>query len=213
MSAIQKRQPQDVRAWVRLAAIELTEPIKKRFLLEIEAHYSEAVAVHQAEGLSELDACRVALSELGDPNEAAKRYRKQHLTIWEAEKIVRILKQSDFRFICGYSGLSLAYLFAFSQLKSYSLVLWGTFWLGNAIVSMISLAIVHRKSRRVGAIFLLRFAAWVLILSSILFVFGFGFGTAIVCIGFIFFLYNDLPIWLKLLHISDIWSEITFRNE
>ena len=87
MSIFQKQKAHDLRAWLRIATMGLAAPAKERIRLEVEAHHAEAVAAHLHEGLSEPDAHSAALTELGDPDEAANCFRKQHLTAREAEQV------------------------------------------------------------------------------------------------------------------------------
>ncbi len=58
---------------------------KERIRAEIEAHYAESVREQRANGLSQSAAETEALAELGDARTAAKRFRKGHLTEWEAQ--------------------------------------------------------------------------------------------------------------------------------
>jgi hypothetical protein len=53
------------------------------------ARHAEAVAAHRVEGLSESDARREALAELGDAEMEGNRFRKQHLTVNDAEIVER----------------------------------------------------------------------------------------------------------------------------
>lgn len=93
MSVFQADQMQDLPEWLEIASEELAAPAKERIRLEIEAHYAEAAAAHLAEGLSESDARKAALADLGDAKEAARRFSKQHLTERDAKTVERALKQ------------------------------------------------------------------------------------------------------------------------
>jgi hypothetical protein len=153
MSAPRKYQPHDLHAWVRFATIELTAPVKKRFLFEIEERYSEAVSVHLAEGLSEPDALREALAELGDPSEAAKRFRKQHLTLWDADRIKAMLRDSakgdPFLWLCSF--LLLWFMGMHIPLIHRILVLAASFFM-TSLLPQIGKTVARR--RRIGLYFL-----------------------------------------------------------
>jgi hypothetical protein len=62
---------QDLPEWLEIATKELTPLARERIQSEIEAHYAEGVAAHLGEGLSESDARRGVLADLGSPDEAA----------------------------------------------------------------------------------------------------------------------------------------------
>jgi hypothetical protein len=85
MSIFQKPKVQTLSEWLEIATKKLAEPSKERIRAEIEAHYAEAIETHCDNGLSEGEAQTAALAELGNPKAARKRFRKQHLTEWEAE--------------------------------------------------------------------------------------------------------------------------------
>lgn len=93
--------------WLRIATWRLADSAKERIRSEIESHYNQAVEAHRENGLSEFAAHAAALEELGDPEAAAKRFRKQHLTESEAEK----LEKSDKRARSIWNLLSYCFLF------------------------------------------------------------------------------------------------------
>jgi hypothetical protein len=68
-------------SWLMEATEDLCAEAKERISLEIRAHLNDAVAAHEAEGHSPIEAQKSALEELGDANTAAKRFRKRHLTV------------------------------------------------------------------------------------------------------------------------------------
>lgn len=92
--------------WLRIASWRLADSAKERIRIEIEAHYNQAVEAHRGNGLSESAAQATALVELGDPEAAAKRFRKRHLTEWEAEKLRKSDKEAR-----SVLGLLFCYLF------------------------------------------------------------------------------------------------------
>jgi hypothetical protein len=77
--------------WLKRASDGLTAPVKERIRSEIESHYAEAVDSHMTNGLSEAEARRAALAELGDVNDAARRFRRLHLTEKEIEAAKQML--------------------------------------------------------------------------------------------------------------------------
>lgn len=87
MSSFQKRPVQTLPEWLEIATRKLTDASKERIRVEIQAHYAESVEAHRENGLSESDAQTAALAELGDARAAARRFRKQHLTERENERL------------------------------------------------------------------------------------------------------------------------------
>jgi hypothetical protein len=79
-----KPKARNVSEWVEAATRKIAAPANERIRREIEAHYAEAVVAHLDGGLSEGEANAAALAELGDARQAARRFRRQHLTVWEA---------------------------------------------------------------------------------------------------------------------------------
>jgi hypothetical protein len=99
--------------WLGIAAAQLIEPAKERIRLEIEAHFAESRESHQAAGCSEAEARVDAVAELGDPDAAAKRFRKRHLTEKEAmylEGMVAVNKRTTLLFFSyAFYGFMYAY--------------------------------------------------------------------------------------------------------
>ena len=83
----EKRRVHDLPEWLEIATKNLAVPAKERILAEIDEHYTETVTSHLAEGMSESDAKISALAELGDARKAAKRFRKIHMTKWDAGQV------------------------------------------------------------------------------------------------------------------------------
>ena len=61
-----KHRVRNLPEWLEIATKNLAVPAKERIRAEIDEHYTETVASHLAEGLSESDAKIRALAELGD---------------------------------------------------------------------------------------------------------------------------------------------------
>jgi hypothetical protein len=115
----------NIAEWLMIATKDLCEQAKSRVTLEIEAHYKEAVEVHLAIEESQPGAEAKALEELGDPNKAARRFRRMHLTKKEAKKLKSIetaaRKPPDILSIVGIVFIALALvcsLFALRQKAS-----------------------------------------------------------------------------------------------
>lgn len=73
--------------WLRIATWRLADSAKERIRIEIEAHYTQSVEAHRENGLSESAAHAAALVELGDPEAAAKHFRKRHLTELDTDRL------------------------------------------------------------------------------------------------------------------------------
>jgi len=199
MSILQKHPVQDLSEWLEIATKELVAPVKERILLEIEAHYAEAVAAHLMEGLSEANAAREALAELGNAEVAAKRFRKQHLTVLDAGRVEQALKRAgswwrllgDYLlfFLVGPQGLlACAYIFYGKPFFHYMVHdFFGRFYYQNlvalagsfftfAIFPTVSFVMVRRKCKNIGIIYLTRIAVFVC-WGGFCFYLMFGFGS------------------------------------
>jgi hypothetical protein len=73
--------------WLEIATDGLEAPGRQRVAHEIAAHYAEAISAHLAAGEPETSAQATALAELGDPQEAALNFQKNHLTAAEAKQL------------------------------------------------------------------------------------------------------------------------------
>jgi hypothetical protein len=87
-------KPSDLAEWLEIATEGIAAAGKERITREIEAHYAEAVEAHLAKGESESFAQTNAISDLGDANAAAKRFRKNHFTEKEVRSIASIRKNA-----------------------------------------------------------------------------------------------------------------------
>jgi hypothetical protein len=83
------REPntRNISEWVEVVTRRIAAPANERIGREIGAHYAEAVVAHVGGGLSESEANAAALGELGDARQAARRFRRQHLTVRDARKL------------------------------------------------------------------------------------------------------------------------------
>jgi hypothetical protein len=215
MSAYRKYKPHDLQAWLIFATVELTIPVKKRIQLEINEHYAEAVAAYIREGLSEPDARRKALAELGDPHESAKRFRKQHLNILDSNRFKAFLREphsvDPLLYMCGLIFV----LLMGNQFKLIHIIsVYAASFFAAIIIPCIGKVIARR--RRISLFFLfflLRIATWAILLGLCYFMFG----ASLILVGFcgafaISFLY-ELTLWLKLRHIANVWDEIDLKND
>jgi hypothetical protein len=66
--------------WLEIATDGLEAPARQRVAKEIGTHYAESVSAHMVAGLAQLSAQSTALAELGDPEVAARNFKKSHLT-------------------------------------------------------------------------------------------------------------------------------------
>jgi hypothetical protein len=92
MTLVPKHQVWSLSEWLQIATRELTVASKERIRPEIEAHYAEAIEAHRRSDLSEWEAQKAALAELGDPHAAGKRFRKRHLTEFDMDRIEKSVR-------------------------------------------------------------------------------------------------------------------------
>jgi hypothetical protein len=106
-----------VAEWLELATNRLAPAARARIGVEIEAHFAEAMEAHRQAGMSETAARTAALAELGDAWAAARRFRKQHLTVWEAQEVEAMAAnaRSVFRLVLAYVWFALFLLGAWSS--------------------------------------------------------------------------------------------------
>ncbi len=100
-SLFQNKPISDLSSWLAVATANLEPSSRLRISEEIESHYSQAVAAHLFNDESEAFAKTSALSELGDPRQAARRFQKSHLTVRESEWINRREASARNRFFRG----------------------------------------------------------------------------------------------------------------
>src|SRR5579872_5474279 len=118
MKLFHKRPAEDLYEWLEIATKKLAPPAKARVKLEIEAHYDEAVAAHQAAGSLEYASLAEALAELGDAKAAARHFQKRHLTEGEFRTIEGMLKSAKniYYLLSGYFIFAVfAYIFSLLQ--------------------------------------------------------------------------------------------------
>jgi hypothetical protein len=220
MSVFQKHQARDLLEWLAIATKELAPPAKKRIVLEIEAHYAEAVAAHLAEGLCKSDAAREALAELGDAEEAAKRLRRQHLTECNAKQVEWALKQvgSYWQLLGSYLAFLLFFLedtqISFIRLSRRELAVSLSVWFyAFVVVPTASFVMVRRKSKNIGFLFLMQVAMGAFLVCSSYFLYGLGHYMGFAYLAIICFFLPELRIWLKFRHVANVWDEMPLRNE
>jgi hypothetical protein len=224
MSVFQRHQVQDLHEWLGIATKDLVATAKERIRFEIETHYAESAAAHLVQGLSESDARMEALAELGQAKEAAKRFRKQHLTIKEAEKVEREFMWSRWELLGAYLGYFLLAVLWFLPLFLYpnksgyrsSVVTLAGWFLVFVVDPTARFIMGRRKSQNIGFLYLTRvviFIFWCCLIYYMGGFFGCSFwvfsGIPLICI----LLFNShLRIGLKLRHVSNVWDEIPYRN-
>jgi multisubunit Na+/H+ antiporter MnhF subunit len=91
MSVFQKPGAQNLSEWLHIATNELVVPAERRIWAEVTSHYEEAVEGHLQNGMPIALAQEAALAELGDAKAAGRRFRRTHLTVFEFEKVHRLL--------------------------------------------------------------------------------------------------------------------------
>jgi len=91
MNLFRKPTPQNLCNWLNSASWGLVSSAQARIRTEIEAHYAESVQAHVGRGLTESAAQAAALAELGDAYAAGKRFRREYLTVEDAQWLARWL--------------------------------------------------------------------------------------------------------------------------
>ena len=217
-----KHRVRDLPEWLEIATKNLAVPAKERIRAEIDEHYTETVASHLAEGLSESDAKIRALAELGDARKAAKRFRKIHMTKFDSAQVkIRVnLAKSRLVMVSGYFVWLMWFLMSLGgvldgPLKTVNLI-FGFFLL--AIYPTARFITVRRKSIRflfIIDIIALIFA-WSISIYASYMSGGFSSGLlpfAVWGLLWICIILNPLRTWLKLRHIRDIHNEVPLQNE
>jgi hypothetical protein len=112
-----KPSVQNVSEWLEAATRKIAPPAQERIGQEIEAHNAESVTAHLLAGLSKNDAEAEALAELGDVREAARRFRRQHLTVRQATCLEASDKNSrSARLLAVHHVLFVMFAFHFSRI-------------------------------------------------------------------------------------------------
>jgi len=88
------QKPQSLAAWLDIATWAVVSSAQARIKAEIEAHYAEAVKSHLERGSSESQAQVAALTDLGNPYAAARRFNREYLTEKDAGQIAECLNTS-----------------------------------------------------------------------------------------------------------------------
>jgi hypothetical protein len=79
--------PRTLPEWRGRATRFLIPSAKTRIGAEIEAHYTEAVQFHLANGFTEAEAQAAALAELGSAPAANRRFRQKYLTLFNVSEL------------------------------------------------------------------------------------------------------------------------------
>lgn len=120
--------PPALERWLYWATMDLAEESKPRVRAEIETHYREAVEDHLAQGKSNEDAHRLALTSLGDHYRASLSFNRAYLT------------KEDLQMIRGLKGESLpSDASANIPPKDLKLLAWVAFFLSIPILIALAL--------------------------------------------------------------------------
>ena len=214
---------QQLRDWLRTATAGLVAPAKQRIRTEIEAHYREAVAAHLGDGLLERRAKAAAVTELGDAEAAAKRFRRSHLTTKEAKYVHRALTWTR------PWGLPLAYLLFFGSQFLHRDVFQeeGSHYLASTtlfaiefstliVVPTVCFAMAKWRHARRGIRLLVlmpTISVYIWMVSLWFTIYGLSFSFWLVTsMGVGPGLFLELRLWRKLRAVADVWSEIPPSN-
>jgi len=179
---ILERQPYELHAWLRIATKDLATRAKERIRLEIEAHHAEAVSDHLRKGLSESDAQRAALAELGNARKAAKCFRERHLTAREAAGVEWAFSRQGSRWWLLSNYIYCACLFFAVKTHYRSLLVpLAVLFIATVIIPTFNYVTIRRMVRRetknVFSCILREIAAWyAFALSVMFFCFYFSYG-------------------------------------
>lgn len=217
-----KHQVRDLPGWLEIATKNLAVPAKERIRAEIDEHYTETVTSHLAEGMSESDARISALAELGDARKAAKRFRKIHMTKFNAAQVKLGVKYAKNRLVLvgGYFVWFLMFFWGALDGPSKTVHLIVGFYI-FVIIPTAKFIIVRRKSIRF--LFFMDIIALIFLGASLFYItntFG-GFASdfrrylyfAVWGVLWICIILNPLRTWLKLRHIPNIHDEVPLQNE
>jgi hypothetical protein len=101
---------QSVGEWLAIATDSLVPTARERIKLEIEGHFADIVAARLAEGLIQEQANKAALVELGDPADAAKGFRKRHLTEEELKWLRKLIETGRRNRASPWNALAVIFL-------------------------------------------------------------------------------------------------------
>jgi len=101
-SLLDLNTPRTLSEWRGRAMRFLIPSAKTRIGAEIEAHYTEAVQFHLANGFSEAEAQAAALAELGSAQAANRRFRQKYLTVFNVNELKNNLKSDRSRRQIGF---------------------------------------------------------------------------------------------------------------
>lgn len=216
-----ERQPHDLDEWLRIATRGLAARAKERIGLEIEEHHAEAVSDHLRKGLSEFDARRAALAELGDVEKAAKCFRKCHLTAREAEGFARTFRRlgSPWWLLFNYYLFLNNCVCVFYAVKAhyrsflFSLVPLAVVFIGTVIVPTFTRLMVRNKSKNICSSIPMAIVAFLLYgLSFVYLLAGFSL-LLVISVPLISCFIPALRILSRLRHVANVWDEFPLRNE
>jgi hypothetical protein len=205
--------------WLQIATDKLSALAKERIWLEIEAHFADSVESHQAAGRSETEAGVAALAELGDPDAAAKHFRRRHLTEKDTKRVGQISKswRRPFWLLVGYATDALLYFYFLHVFKRLHAPLFfpafGIFMC--AVLQTIGFFVARGKNSRpdIRLLVLIQILAYGCLM--LFFVWLGIWGDWGPCFPMSIFLIRsfvpDLRLWLKLGQVDGVWPESPSR--
>lgn len=104
--------------WLNIATEGLAATGKERITREIELHYAEATEAHLAQGESESAARFAALADLGEPDKAARKFRRSHLTEKEVTHLAKLRKETGKVSVLLFAYLSAVFLLLFARFEN-----------------------------------------------------------------------------------------------
>ncbi len=194
-SALRKK-PANLAEWLTIATGDLVPAAQARVRAEIGAHYAEAVQGYAASGLSEAEAQRAALSDLGGARVASRNFRRTLGTKREAHYFAALLSvnKSILARSASVGMLALAAYF-FGRYTLYGFIeQYMTssclFWLGVAGIQVSLYLTAKRPSSRtaINGLLLLELLEWVPIMFMTMPQSSGGASGSLVYFGFLIFL-------------------------
>jgi hypothetical protein len=207
MNRFKNKKVERLSEWLEIATKGLAQAGKQRIAQEIEAHFAESVDAHLTQGEPEQVAQANALAELGDPRAAGKRFRRKHLTQWEAKRLGQLQKYAGssksllltyFIWTSCYFGTVRKSGLSAERLKSHLILFLFGFFLCGFVLPTISFIIVrgHWFRRKVALVALVMFI-----------------GAPVMGLAFALFLNNSVGVLLLLLGILDAYSWLRIWNK
>jgi hypothetical protein len=113
-----KNNPATLPEWLEIATRGLAATGKERITREIEAHYDEAVQARVAQGEPVQAAEAGIIADLGEPDKAARKFRRSHLTEKEVTHLAKLRKETGKVSVLLFAYLSSAFLLLFARFEN-----------------------------------------------------------------------------------------------